>query len=57
MIEIRDIENNIRKEASTVLFRVVLFLIYYIALILLGIGLFAGAFWVTWQLLAHVSIW
>ena len=56
MIEIRDIENSIRKEATTVLFRVVLFLIYYIALILLGIGLFAGAFWVTWQLLTHMSI-
>lgn len=47
MVEIDTIESSIRKEASTVLGRVVLFLVYYVLLILIGIGLFVGAFWAT----------
>lgn len=41
------VEKEIRKEATTVLVRVVLFLCYYVMLILIGVALFAGAFWVT----------
>lgn len=55
MLNILTIENNIWKEASTVLGRIILFLIYYILLILLGIGLFVGAFWVTWMLLGVLN--
>ena len=50
MLDIKTIENSIRKEASTVLGRVILFLVYYILLILVGIGLFVGAFWISWML-------
>ena len=48
-MDIKTIEKSIRKEASTVLGRVILFLVYYILLILLGIGLFVGAFWITYM--------
>ncbi len=51
MLDIKTIENSIRKEASTVLDRVILFLVYYILLILVGIALFVGAFWISWMLL------
>lgn len=44
MMKIDEIENKIRNEASTVLWYVILFIIYYIALILAGIGLLAAAF-------------
>lgn len=57
-MDINTIESNIRKEAATVLWRVVLFIVYYIALILIGLGLFAAAFGVTWfliQMLSEVS--
>lgn len=50
-MDIHAIESNIRKEAATVLWRVVLFIVYYVALIALGIGLFVAAFGVTWFLL------
>ena len=43
-MDINKIESNIRKEAATVLWRVVLFIVYYVALILVGIGLFFAAF-------------
>ena len=55
MLDIKTIENSIRKEASTVLGRVILFLVYYILLILVGIGLFVGAFWISWMLLGLLS--
>ena len=55
MLDIKTIENSIRKEASTVLGRVILFLVYYILLILLGIGLFVAAFWISWMLLGVLS--
>lgn len=55
MIEIKTIENHIRKEASTVLGRVILFLAYYILLILVGVGLFFCAFWISWMLLGLLS--
>lgn len=51
MIEIKGIEHSIGKEASTVLHRVVWFLVYYIMLILIGIGLFVAAFETTRLLL------
>jgi len=50
-MDINTIESNIRKEAATVLWRVVLFIVYYVGLILLGIGLFFAAFGVTWLLI------
>lgn len=50
-MDIHAIENNIRKEAATVLWRVVLFIVYYVALIVLGLGLFVAAFGVTWLLI------
>ena len=46
-MNIQDIEGNIRKEASTALKRIILFLFYYFFLILLGIGLLAGMTWIT----------
>ena len=55
MIKIEEIENRIRKEASTVLGRVILFLVYYIMLILIGISLFVAAFGITWLLLGLLS--
>lgn len=45
------LDKNIKIEASAVLIRVILFLVYYFALILLGLALFAGAFWVTVQVI------
>ena len=47
-MDIIEIENKIKSEATSVLVRVVLFIIYYIVLILIGLGLFAAAFGVTW---------
>ncbi len=47
-----EIRNNIRKEATNVLMQVVLFVIYYILLMVLGIALFVGAGLITaftWQ--------
>lgn len=54
-MDINKIESNIRKEAAIVLWRVVLFLVYYVSLILLGIGLFFAAFGVTWLLIEMLS--
>ena len=50
-MDINAIESNIRKEAATVLWRVILFIVYYVGLIILGIGLFFAAFGVTWLLI------
>lgn len=44
MLKIDEIENKIKSEASTVLCYVILFIFYYVALILAGIGLLAAAF-------------
>lgn len=58
----KEIEANIKNEATTVLLRVALFIAYYTALILIGIALFAGAFFATYGLVsnigdvAHISI-
>lgn len=49
------IDYNIRKEAVVVLWRVSLFIVYYIALIALGIGLFFGVIWVTVFLLHLIA--
>ena len=54
-MDINTIENKIRKEATTVLWRVILFIVYYIVLILCGIGLFFAAFGVTWLLIHALS--
>lgn len=50
-METDKIGSSIRKEAAIVLWRVLLFIVYYIALIVLGIGLFFGALGVTILLL------
>ena len=50
-MDISVIESKIRKEAATVLWRVILFIVYYVGLILVGIGLFFAAFGVTWLLI------
>ena len=42
-----NIDQSIKKEASGVLGRIALFLVYYIGLILFGIGLFVVAGWIT----------
>ena len=42
-----NIDFKIKKEASVVLGRIVLFLVYYIGLILIGLGLFVIAGWIT----------
>jgi len=55
MKDIRSIENEIRKEASSVLGSVILFIAYYFMLIMLGMGLFVGAFWVTWRLFLFMT--
>lgn len=54
-MDISVIENSIRKEASSVLWRVVLFIVYYVALVLLGIGLFYAAFKVSVLLVVLLS--
>ena len=54
-MDIDSIENKIRTEATSVLVRVVLFIIYYIVLILIGLGLFVAAFGVTWLLIEGLS--
>ncbi len=46
-----NIDQKIRKEATNVLLRIILFLIYYYGLVLVGIGLFALAGWVSWYIL------
>lgn len=48
-------KNEIRKETTKVLTRVVIFLCYYIALILVGIVLFAGAAILTYLILDFMS--
>ena len=42
-----DVTKEIQNEAKGVLLRVVLFILYYIFLILLGVGLFIVALWIT----------
>lgn len=54
-MDINTIDSNIKKEASSVLFRVLLFILYYISLILIGIGLFVAAFGVTWLIIQGLS--
>lgn len=44
-----NIDQKIRKEATSVLLRIILFLVYYYGLVLVGIGLFAIAGWVSWN--------
>lgn len=55
-----NVENKIKKEATGVLIRVILFLVYYFSLILLGIGLFVGAALVTvnfpYSIIEHASV-
>ena len=46
----KDFDKIIRKDASTVLLMVVLFIVYYFVLIAIGIALFAGAIWVTFRI-------
>lgn len=46
----KDFDKLIRKDASTVLLMVVLFIVYYFILIAIGIALFWGAIWVTCQI-------
>ena len=50
-----DLEEKIKSEAKGMLIRIVLFLLYYFVLILLGIGLFAIAGWVSLRLYNFVS--
>lgn len=50
-MDLQTLDEKIKKEASSVLFRVLLFLAYYIGLILLGIGLFAAVISVSWFLI------
>ena len=58
MIKIDEIEDKIRNEASTVLWYVVLFIIYYVTLILAGIGLLAAAFGFSLLLLKSIGgVW
>ena len=45
-----NIDQKIRKEATGVLGRVLLFLLYYVGLIVLGVCLFVVAGWATFQL-------
>lgn len=52
-----NIDQEIKKEASVVMGRIALFLAYYIGLILLGIGLFFIAGWVTLQALNLSNPW
>ena len=54
-MDIIEIENKIKSEATSVLVRVVLFIIYYIVLILIGLGLFVAAFGVTWLIIQGLS--
>ena len=49
-MNIQEIEKGIRAEVATVGTQVALFLIFYLLLILLGIGLLVGATWVTIEL-------
>lgn len=51
----QELDVKIKKEATSVLTRVVLFLVYYIALILIGIGLFVAAFGVTYFLVSAMT--
>ena len=46
-MDIKDIEKGLRREATTVLTQVILFLLYYFVLILLSIGLLVAAGWIT----------
>ena len=46
----QDSEWNIRKAAWHVMSRIVLFVLYYIALVAVGVGIFALAAWATWAL-------
>ena len=46
----KDFDKIIRKDATTVLLMVVLFIVYYFVLIAIGIALFAGAIWVTFRI-------
>ena len=46
----KDFDKLIRKDASTVLLMIVLFIVYYFILIAIGIALFGGAIWVTCQI-------
>lgn len=55
MLSKKDLEENIKKEASTVLWRVVLFVVYYILLIVIGIALFVGAIWVTFFIIQGLT--
>ena len=50
-MDLQTLDEKIKKEASSFLFRVLLFLAYYIGLILLGIGLFAAVIGVSWFLI------
>lgn len=43
-----EFDKQIRKDASGILLRVILFIIYYITLIILGIGLFVLAGYATY---------
>ena len=51
-----EIEQNIRRETVRVLLRITLFLVFYIALIAVGIGIFWGAYELTSFILLSESI-
>ena len=51
-----EIEQNIRRETVRVLLRITLFLVFYIALIAVGIGIFWGAYELTSFILFSESI-
>lgn len=46
-----NLDQKIRQEATSVLARIILFLVYYYGLIIVGIGLFVVAGWATWNIL------
>ncbi len=45
-----NVSNNIKKEGTVVLTRVILFLVYYVTLIVIGFLLLVGATWVTFSI-------
>ena len=49
------VSSNIKREGMVVLTRVILFLVYYVALIIIGFLLLVGAGWVTLSIPDHLS--
>ena len=54
-INMSNINQKIKEEATSVLTRVLLFLLYYVGLIVLGICLFVVAGWITIQISGILS--